>query len=90
MPSNNFTTSGAPPTMLMRSLVFPGELAKPVLGMPIPAFAAACRDLYLSRLNSMALALFKIKGCSSCASNWPNTVVPYSVREGLNLGITTS
>ena len=36
VPSSSFTISGAPPTILIKSLVSKGELANPVVGMGKP------------------------------------------------------
>ena len=54
VPSTNLITSGAPPTILIRSCTSSGAWAKPVMGSPMPLRESSCRDLSLSLARAMA------------------------------------
>src|SRR5690606_29906045 len=54
VPSSSLITSGAPPTMLIRSGISSGALAKPVTGRPTPLRASNCNERNLSRARVMA------------------------------------
>ncbi len=54
VPSTSFTTSGAPPTMAIKSLVSSGEWAMPVTGRSMPWRASSCNERSLSRARVIA------------------------------------
>ncbi len=49
VPSSSLITSGAPPTILIRSWMSSGLWANPVTGRPIPLRDSSCRERSLSR-----------------------------------------
>ncbi len=54
VPSSSLITSGAPPTISIRSGTSSGEWAKPVTGRPMPLRDSSCSERSLSRERAMA------------------------------------
>ncbi len=88
VPSSILITSGAPPTMLIRSGMSSGEWAKPVTGRPTPLRDSSCRERSLSREREIATD--SLTGNTPIISNWRSTAVPYWVTDAPIRGITAS
>ncbi len=74
VPSSSLITSGAPPTMLIRSGMSSGEWAKPVTGRPMPRRDSSCRARSLSR--ERVIATDSLSGNTPIISNWRSTAEP--------------
>ena len=74
VPCSNLITSGAPPTILMTSLMSSGLCAYPVSGMPMPLRDSSCIERSLSRERVMATDSFS--DTTPIISNWRSTAVP--------------
>ena len=74
VPSNNFITTGAPPTCSNTFSIFFGMDANAVFGIPSPAFANNCKLRSLSRERTSACDSTEEK--TFICSNWRTTAAP--------------